>query len=87
MTAPFDRLRGLLAAGGTKTLEGVKGRPSVLQGLQAMYKAGGVRSFFQVWHTVHDAKVIASGEINTIRLVVVLTVMLRIAGPPQYMAH
>lgn len=49
MTAPFDRLRGLLAAGGTSTLANTS-KPSVAQGLLAMYKAGGIKAFFQVYY-------------------------------------
>jgi solute carrier family 25 phosphate transporter 23/24/25/41 len=44
-TAPMDRLRSLMAAGGSKTLGATN--PGILGGLRAMYAAGGVRAMWQ----------------------------------------
>lgn len=44
-TAPFDRLRSLMAAGGTTTLKNADG--SILNGLKSMYRAGGLRCMWQ----------------------------------------
>jgi len=45
-TAPMDRLRSLMAAGGTSTLAQAEGT-SILSGLRSMYAAGGIRCMWQ----------------------------------------
>jgi len=45
-TAPFDRLRSLMAAGSTTTL-GANGSTSIVNGIRAMYKTGGLRCMWQ----------------------------------------
>lgn len=45
-TAPFDRLRSLMAAGHTTTL-GTEGSKSIVSGIRAMYKSGGLRCMWQ----------------------------------------